>query len=67
MRFTSSSSHEIVQSRPKFERRLDDSDGSSMVMFSLSTASQSRKIKEEPKNYGVDINKLVAMIERGEI
>ena len=63
----SKGSHKIVLSRPKFERRLDDSDGSSMAMFSLSTASQSRETKEEPKNYGVDINKLVAMIERGEI
>ena len=63
----SKGSHKIVQSRPKFERRLDYSDGSSMVMFSLSTESQSRETKEEPKNYGVDINKLVAMIEHGEI
>lgn len=63
----SKGSHKIVLSRPKFERRLDGSDGSSMAMFSLSTASQSRETKEEPKNYGVDINKLVAMIERGEI
>ncbi len=63
----SKGSHKIVQSRPKFERRLDNSDGSSMAMFSLSTASQSIETKEEPKNYGVDINKLVAMIEHGEI
>lgn len=63
----SKGSHKIVQNRPKFERRLDDTGGSSMAMFSLSTASPSREAKEEPKNYGVDIDKLVAMIERGEI
>ena len=63
----SKGSHKIIQNRPKFERRLEDSNGSSMAMFSFSTASQSRETKEESKNYGVDIDKLVAMIERGEI
>lgn len=63
----SKGSHKIVQNRPKFERQLDDYDRDSVAMFSLSTTSQSKQIKEEPKNYGVDIDKLVAMIERGEI
>ena len=60
-------SHKIVQNRPKFDRQLDDYDRNSVAMFSLATTSQSKQTKEEPKNYGVDIDKLVAMIERGEI
>jgi transposase len=63
----SKGSHKIVQNRPKFDRQLDDYDRNSVAMFSLATTSQSKQTKEEPKNYGVDIDKLVAMIERGEI
>lgn len=56
-------SHKIVQNRPKFNRHAAQYDeaviGYAMFNNSLPT--------KEPKNYGVDIDKLVAMIERGEI
>ena len=56
-------SHKIVQNRPKFNRHAAQYDevviGYAMFNKSLPT--------KEPKNYGVDIDKLVAMIERGEI
>jgi transposase len=57
-------SHKIVQNRPKFERREAQYDTAPME-FALFNNSPSRL--EKPKNYGVDIDKLVLMIERGEI
>lgn len=60
-------SHKIVQNRPKFDRREAQYDVAFMGYVMLNDLPPSAQSKEEPKNYGVDIDKLVAMIERGEI
>ena len=57
-------SHKIVQNRPKFDRREAQYDD---AVIGYAMFNNSLPTKEEPKNYGVDIDKLVAMIERGEI
>lgn len=63
----SKGSHKIVQNRPKFDRREAQHDAA-LIGYAMYTGTpQSTQAKDEPKNYGVDIDKLVAMIERGEI
>ena len=57
-------SHKIVQNRPKFDRREAQYDD---AVIGYAMFNNSLPTKEEPKNYGVDIDKLVAMIERGKI
>ena len=58
-------SRKIVQNRPKFNRREAQYDTAFMGYAPLNDLPPPSK--EEPKNYGVDIDKLVAMIECGEI
>ena len=62
-------SHKIVQNRPKFERNGNDSTIGFARMELVTTRTHSYGVPEQVSeiNYGVDIDKLVAMIERGEI
>lgn len=62
-------SHKIVQNRPKFESNGNDStvDFASMELMTTRTHSYGVPEQKSEINYGVDIDKLVAMIERGEI
>jgi hypothetical protein len=61
----SNGAHKVVQKRPKYDRI---NDAVSTWGFSVSSTRGFYKVEEMEKiNYGVDIDKLVAMIEAGEI
>lgn len=58
--------HKVVQKRPKFERENVLTGAGRNVMYDMLSYGVAEPSAEEV-NYGVDIDKLVAMIETGEI
>ena len=61
----SNGAHKIVQKRPKYDRNNDAVSGWGMAIAEIRGFAKAEII--EGINYGVDIDKLVAMIESGEI